>query len=73
MKGERHLKKYYIIIQGDSGGPLWIYLGTKFETKRAFLIGIVSRGEGCANFNKPGVYTAVKNFLPWIQGNIDED
>ena len=32
-----------------------------------------SRGDGCANFNKPGIYTAVKNFLPWIQGNIDED
>ena len=59
--------------QGDSGGPLWSYLGTKPETKRAFLVGIVSRGDGCANFNKPGVYTAVKQFLPWIQANIDEE
>lgn len=55
---------------GDSGGPLWIYLGTKATSMRAFLAGIVSRGEGCGNLNKPGVYTAVKRFLPWIQANL---
>ena len=60
-------------IQGDSGGPLWIYLGTKPETKRAFLVGIVSRGDGCANFNKPGIYTAVKQYLDWIQVNMDHE
>ena len=59
-------------FQGDSGGPLWIYLGTKPETRRAFLVGIVSRGDGCANFDKPGVYTAVKQFLHWIQANMHE-
>jgi serine protease 33 len=59
------------IFKGDSGGPLWIYLGTKAETKRAFLIGIVSRGEGCANYNRPGIYTEVKKFLPWINANMN--
>ena len=43
--------------QGDSGGPLWVYLGTKVFRKRAFLVGIVSRGEQCAGHNKPGIYT----------------
>jgi secreted trypsin-like serine protease len=40
--------------QGDSGGPLLKWVGTKMQ--RAFLIGIVSRGEGCGQKNKAGNY-----------------
>ncbi len=31
---------------GDSGGPLWKWIGRR--RKKAFLIGVVSRGKGCA-------------------------
>ena len=54
------------IIKGDSGGPLWSYLGTSDETRRAFLVGIVSRGSGCAEYNSPGIYTRVRAFVDWI-------
>jgi secreted trypsin-like serine protease len=43
--------------QGDSGGPL--ILGDRE-------LGIVSWGDGCANPDKPGVYTRITYYLPWI-------
>ena len=68
--------KLTFMIQGDSGGPLWTYLGTSDETRRAFLVGIVSRGSGCAVYNSPGIYTRVRAFVKWIDdaiGNISMD
>ena len=50
---------------GDSGGPIWTWMG-KGLNKRAFIIGIVSRGLGCARLNSPGVYTRVSKYLGWI-------
>ncbi|XP_034544621.1 trypsin-like [Notolabrus celidotus] len=47
--------------QGDSGGPL--VCDGKFE-------GIVSWGIGCAYAYYPGVYTKVRNYLSWINRNI---
>ena len=38
--------------QGDSGGPLWVE-----EKGRAVLVGLVSRGRGCAYANYPGIFT----------------
>uniref|UniRef100_A0A667X9K9 trypsin n=1 Tax=Myripristis murdjan TaxID=586833 RepID=A0A667X9K9_9TELE len=43
--------------QGDSGGPL--ICDGKFE-------GVVSWGISCANAYFPGVYTKVRNYVPWI-------
>ena len=57
--------KLTFMIQGDSGGPLWTYLGTSDETRRAFLVGIVSRGSGCAVYNSPGIYTRIRAFVRW--------
>lgn len=54
--------------QGDSGGPL--VCSTRDPQTGSYhltLTGIVSWGRGCALKDKPGVYTRVSRFLPWIQ------
>lgn len=54
--------------QGDSGGPLY-----KFETskKKAVLVGVVNRGQGCARQHALGIYARVKYHMGWIRRNVD--
>ncbi|XP_046905082.1 hepatocyte growth factor activator isoform X2 [Hypomesus transpacificus] len=47
--------------QGDSGGPL-----ACVKDDVSFLYGIISWGDGCGRTDKPGVYTKVVNYIPWI-------
>ncbi|KAF0045121.1 hypothetical protein F2P81_001650 [Scophthalmus maximus] len=50
---------------GDSGGP-FVAEDCLSKTSRHRLLGVVSWGTGCAMAKKPGVYTRVSRFLPWI-------
>eukprot|EP00094_Tigriopus_californicus_P005767 TCALIF_05560-PA protein Name:"Similar to ST14 Suppressor of tumorigenicity 14 protein homolog (Bos taurus)" AED:0.11 eAED:0.11 QI:0/1/0.71/1/1/1/7/111/913 len=65
--------------QGDSGGPLWVWTrnGKRLEQEteggnniKAFQVGIVSRGEGCAWRNKPGIFTRISMFKDFIQSKM---
>jgi secreted trypsin-like serine protease len=58
--------------KGDSGGPLWRWVGNRSK-KRAFLIGIVSRGWGCGRQGSPGVYTKISAYASWIKKNVRSD
>jgi len=62
--------------KGDSGGPLYIskVLSSGNPTidgsQPWYLIGIVSFGSRECGAGKPGVYTRVESFLPWIKRQI---
>jgi len=50
--------------QGDSGGPLVVDNQGNMD-----LVGVVSAGYKC-DAGRPGIYTRVSAFLPWINGIV---
>ena len=58
-----------LLLLKHTGGPLWKWMPMKFGKrieKRAFIVGIVSRGLGCARKDSPGVYTRTKKYIKWM-------
>jgi len=51
----------YDACQGDSGGPLLWKVGGAYE-----LVGVVSRGIGCARLGYPGVYADATRYRAWL-------
>ena len=48
-------------------GPLTYTTGGQ-----AYLVGVVSWGQGCARPNNPGVYARVTSALSWINGQLSQ-
>jgi len=56
--------------KGDSGGPLYLSGGVTPGEKPWYLIGLVSFGARKCGNGKPGIYTRVEKFIPWIRENL---
>lgn len=52
--------------QGDSGGPLICQDGEN----QPVLTGITSWGFGCGAPNKPGMWTKVSTYIPWLKSHM---
>ena len=58
---EKHQGKWLINIETTKD------IFEEGDKVRAYQIGVVSRGRGCANFNSPAIFGSVGRVLKWIR------
>jgi len=56
--------------RGDSGGGLFIQESEQNKNTPWYLMGIVSFGSKECGNGRPGIYTRVSSFIPWIVNNL---
>merc|ERR1719341_1867637 len=56
--------------RGDSGGGLFVQKSKKDKNTPWYLVGIVSFGSRNCGNGRPGIYTRVTSFIPWIVNNL---
>ena len=66
---DKHFFKFYM-LKGDSGGPLY-YTQATDGSNNWYLLGVVSFGSRNCGNGKPGVYSRVESFVPWIKANMN--
>ena len=56
--GAQYIYHHFFTIKGDSGGALYRWFDSPgTNERRAYALGIVSRGMGCAIRDEAGVYS----------------
>ena len=62
-KGKLSLINWKPITKGDSGGPLYFFDSGR---KKAVLVGVTNRGQGCGRKDALSIFARVKSHLRWI-------
>lgn len=57
--------------KGDSGGPIVAFNPIDSLGRPATLLGVISKGAGCARAGYPGVYARLSRLLTWVNTCMD--
>jgi secreted trypsin-like serine protease len=58
--------------KGDSGGPIVAFDPIDAQGRPATLLGVISKGAGCARPGYPGIYARLSRLLTWVNTCMDQ-